>query len=178
MTEIPLFLDFEASSLEAASYPIQVAWSDAAGQIESWYLNPYCVDDWTDWDFHAQQAVHGISRAFLREEGKHPRFVAERMNAALAWQTAYVTGWDFDRMWCARLLVAAGLEATFELGNYWQLFPDEYLQFGEDGRQHIESLAEEAWRRTPGRRHDAAVDVLQMIELYRMVVEQSKPGGR
>lgn len=55
----PCFIDFEASSLEHNSYPIEVAWSDADGRIESWLIDTSGVPSWTDWDDRVQQGMHG-----------------------------------------------------------------------------------------------------------------------
>ena len=42
-TQMPRFLDIEASSLSNTSYPIEIAWSDGQGNIESYLINPYPI---------------------------------------------------------------------------------------------------------------------------------------
>jgi len=66
---MPRFLDIEASSLNDASYPIEIAWSDEKGNIESHLINPYAIEEWTDWDFYAEHKIHGLSRFMCRELG-------------------------------------------------------------------------------------------------------------
>jgi hypothetical protein len=68
---IPRFLDVEASSLSMDSYPIEIAWSDHCGGIESHLINPYGIKEWIDWDYNAQQ-MHGINRKQCQEEGLLP----------------------------------------------------------------------------------------------------------
>src|SRR5947209_5891700 len=49
MDTLPPFLDFEASSLRSASYPIEVAWSHPDGSIESHLISPAGLGRCTDW---------------------------------------------------------------------------------------------------------------------------------
>ena len=80
---LPLFIDFEASSLSGKSYPIEVAWSDREGNIESWLINPeHYPASWTDWN-PGSERLHGLSRAYLAEHGTPPLKVAQRMNEQL-----------------------------------------------------------------------------------------------
>ena len=60
------FLDFEASSLGKASYPIEVAWVFEDRTSESHLIKP--APDWTDWN-PAAQAIHRIERRVLEETG-------------------------------------------------------------------------------------------------------------
>jgi len=90
----PRFLDIEASSLSMDSYPIEVAWSDNYGTIESHLINPYSVEYWTDWDYNAQQ-IHGISRKQCREEGISPEKLCHRMKNSIARGEVGVR-FDFD----------------------------------------------------------------------------------
>ena len=82
MQATPVFLDFEASSLASASYPIEVAWSCGGDSIESHLISPTGVSRWTDWSAKAE-ALHGLSREQLIAEGKPPVWVAQSMNEQL-----------------------------------------------------------------------------------------------
>lgn len=73
MPEIPCMIDFQASSLSPDSYPIEVAWSDASGAVESHYIAP--SPGWTDWDLGSED-IHWISREILFELGKPVEWVA------------------------------------------------------------------------------------------------------
>jgi hypothetical protein len=115
MLQIPIFADFEASSLSSDSYPIEVAWN--IGQdIESHLINPYCIESWTDWDPVAQ-AVHGLSRNYLSTHGEHPTSVAERMNQVLSGQSIYFDGMPHDQWWMDELFAAAEIKRQFKVSD-------------------------------------------------------------
>ena len=101
----PVFLDFEASSLASASYPIEVAWSLPDGVIESHLISPAGIERWTDWSTQAER-LHGISRAQLLAEGKAPAWICRRLNEQLAGQTVYTDAPDYDRAWLDELFSA------------------------------------------------------------------------
>ncbi|NJD07038.1 MAG: hypothetical protein FIA97_11155 [Methylococcaceae bacterium] len=69
MENIPSFIDFEASSLGSASYPIEGAWNLAGGSIESCLISPAGISRWTDWSDKAER-IHGIAKAQLLVEGR------------------------------------------------------------------------------------------------------------
>ncbi|WP_332800637.1 3'-5' exonuclease [Sphingomonas sp. PB2P12] len=99
------FLDFEASSLGKASYPIEVAWVFEDGTSESHLIRP--APDWTDWD-PAAQAIHGIERRELEEAGEDHAVVAARMVEALAGHDLLASAPSWDGKWLSALLRAGG----------------------------------------------------------------------
>lgn len=101
-----VFLDFEASSLKKAGYPIEVAWVFGTGFEETHLIKP--APDWIDWADDAQ-AIHGISRATLVAEGEPHDAVAQRMLTVLSGLALYATAPSWDGHWLSRLLRAAGL---------------------------------------------------------------------
>lgn len=155
---LPCFIDFEASSLSGKSYPIEVAWSDLEGNIESWLIDPrHYPDDWTDWD-PSSERLHGLSRAYLAEHGKPPLTVAQRMNAQLRDQRLYSDAPEYDGFWLRRLYEAAGLKAAFELADATKLLHSvypEYVRFSENAREKAGGV------------HRATFDVNYLVELYR-----------
>lgn len=173
MSEYPLFLDCEASSLSSYSYPIEIAWSDEAGDIESHLINPYLYpDDYTDWDPSAQ-AVHGLSRAYLMENGESTSIVAERMNKVLAGKTLYTDAPDFDSFWVHRLFKAVGINRQFGFAHVdtllMQLLPVEYwFSDLKNGQRHISELMKEAREQTGLAAHRASHDVAYLIQLYKL----------
>jgi hypothetical protein len=184
----PLFIDFEASSLGPTSYPIEAGFSDPeAGAPISLLINPYAVEDWTDWDLHAQNSIHCISREQLREQGRHPVEVAEQMNCLFDGRSLYCDGGDFDRHWCHRLFEAANCTPLFRIDDVEELWAEllrgqqslkEYLRGKANGLnpdwQVRRTLLEElAWQRTPGPRHRAANDVAYLEQLYQLIVEET-----
>jgi len=149
---LPCFIDCEASSLDADSYPTEIGWSLPDGEIKSILINPYSQEDWTDWDFHAQQLT-GISRKLLREEGHHPFDVATTLNADLKGITVYSDAVDFDGRWCRKLFEAVELKMEFDIKHFWLAFKGLV-----DNEKHMWELIFDAEKRL-GSCHRAAVDV-------------------
>lgn len=170
-TELPRFLDFEASGLGADGYPIQVAWSAADGSVEEcWLIEP--AQGWAleeGWD-PAAERVHGIPFATVREQGKPAVWIAARMNEQLAGQTVYVDGGACDQVWCRQLFAAADIAPCFTLGDYWELMLEVLppSQTRRPGWQY--AFQDAAWKRVQrscgGRRHHADTDVHYLVELY------------
>lgn len=172
MTELPIFLDIEASSLDSGSYPIEIAWSDADGDIESHLINPYHIMRWVDWDLHAQ-ALHGLSRDYLMQHGEAPWAVAMRVKEALRYREIYSTAPEFDQYWLNELFQVSGVRSdAVKLLDFRELWR---------GRQPaaivyklLDDLSDAAWARVPaecGQQHRAGADVRQMIELYQLANE-------
>lgn len=101
-----VFLDFEASSLADASYPIEVGWVFEDGQGESHLIRP--ADDWLDWNPGAE-AIHGLSRSRLIEEGSAHDVVARRMVEVLAGHDLFASAPSWDGKWLSVLLRRSGL---------------------------------------------------------------------
>ncbi|RXD03625.1 transcriptional regulator [Sphingomonas sp. UV9] len=99
------FLDFEASSLGKASYPIEVAWVFEDGASESHLIRP--APDWTDWN-PAAEAIHQIPRTVLEAEGEDHRVVAARMVAVLTGHDLLASAPSWDGKWLSALLRAGG----------------------------------------------------------------------
>lgn len=100
------FLDFEASSLSKASYPVEVAWVFADGSGESHLIRP--APAWTDWAPEAE-SVHGLARENLIREGRPHDWVALHMLTGLRGVPLYASAPSWDGQWLSRLLRAAGL---------------------------------------------------------------------
>jgi hypothetical protein len=100
------FLDFEASSLGKSSYPIEVAWVFATGEAESFLIRP--APGWTDWAAEAE-AVHGLPRQRLVQEGKAHDWLALHMLTVLRGVELYASAPSWDGRWLSRLLRASGL---------------------------------------------------------------------
>jgi len=171
---MPRFLDVEASSLSMDSYPIEVAWSDNQGKIESHLINPYCVDYWDDWDYNAQQ-IHSISRKQLREEGISPQKLCHRMNSSIAiGEIIYADGGPFDKNWID-VLFQEGTQlgyAKFDIVHSDAVMLPLLQKIETDEKkcwQLYESLKLEARKMVDGR-HRAKVDVQYLIELYKLCI--------
>lgn len=128
MIKFPLaIIDFEASSLNPESFPIEVGLavahtSDAPIKVWSSLINP--AKDWIarrDWDKSAAD-THMITLAELAG-GLPPSQVAETLNAALGPEgIAYSDGGNYDGHWLRTLYRAAGIKPTFVMWDIAVLF--------------------------------------------------------
>ncbi len=118
MTNRPIFIDFEASSLSRHSHPIEVVWSGPDGAIQIFLIKP--EPSWTDWDDYAENAIHSISRAQLHAKCLTAADVVEKKTAALSGQTVYASDPMFDGMWCEKLFDYKGYSVSlpFEFGDF------------------------------------------------------------
>jgi hypothetical protein len=173
---IPRFLDVEASSFHKHSYPIEIAWSDPDGAIETHLINPDGINDWTDWDFHAEQ-IHGISRKLCRESGVHPKSLCRRMSQSIApGELIYADGGQIDQDWIDVLFGAGSalgfsqfkvihsdsimlplLSSESDSGKSWRL----YEKLKQDARHKV------------GSRHRAGSDVQYLLELWQLCIRQA-----
>lgn len=100
-----VFLDFEASSLRKAGYPIEVGWVREDGEGEAHLIRPPPI--WADWDEDAER-IHGISRETLIASGDPPDAVVERMTEGLTGHELFASAPSWDGKWLSMLLRAAG----------------------------------------------------------------------
>lgn len=160
LSETPAFIDFEASSLDLiASYPIEVGVSLPDGTLHSWLIAPHVL--WKDWSQSAE-AIHGISRARLAEEGRDVGFVARELNALIS-GTVFCDAWTFDSFWLHRLFKTARLSSTFALESVSAILDNEQVENWAHTRvQVIKDLQLPV--------HRAANDALILQETWRRVV--------
>ncbi|MCC5812650.1 MAG: hypothetical protein JJU06_19990 [Ectothiorhodospiraceae bacterium] len=161
----PLFMDLEASSLRAhVSYPTEIAWSVTDGTIESVLIRP--EPDWTDWSEQAE-ALTGISRKLLADEGVTASMAASLLNQTLYGQTVYVDGGAYDRFWLRRLFTAAGAQPSFDVEDMSELIPVR-LRGCPEWADRLQELQQQA-REQAGPAHRASSDVLFLRHLYQAV---------
>jgi len=177
--KLPLFLDFEASSLSSCSYPIEVAWSRWDGSIESYLISPAGIEAWDDWSVLSEK-VHGISRAELMTQGKSPDWICRLMNQQLVGQVVYTDNPVYDGMWLAELFsVSKGSRLKFRLGPVdGVIFGNSYP--GPAGRvvasDELQGMKDEARKRVGGQ-HRARLDVQYLIELYKLATQGNEMDG-
>ncbi len=129
---MPAFIDFEASSLDLiCSYPIEVGVCLADGSLHSWLIRPAPL--WDDWSETAQ-AIHGLSREQLLDEGVEVPEVAAYLNDCLR-GTAYSDAWTFDSFWLHRLFRAARLTPAFGLESISQILTPAQINAWPQCRQ-------------------------------------------
>lgn len=164
----PVFLDFEASSLASASYPIEVAWSLPDGTIESHLISPAGIERWTDWSAQAER-LHGISRTQLLAEGQSPAWICRRLNEQLAGQIVYTDAPEYDQTWLDELFSACwGGAPSFVLASADELllgmlgprFPKR-----ADAVRELAAIKDEVRQRLP-QRHRARWDVGLLVQLW------------
>lgn len=141
-----VFLDFEASSLAKASYPIEVGWVFEDGTEEAHLIRP--APAWTDWDASAE-ALHHISRDRLLSEGEPHGAVAQRMLDVLSGHAVYATSPSWDGKWLSVLLRAAGQ-------------PRHALRLRDADEAHLEAATEVL---VPAGRGDLAAAVIHRARL-------------
>ncbi|MFA9462398.1 hypothetical protein [Thiohalorhabdus methylotrophus] len=167
---MPIFLDFEASSLGPESYPLEVAWGNTeTGVVAAHLIDPTGIPEWAEPIDPVAHQMHGLSRDHLAVNGEPPDQVARRLNEALAGRTAYCTAVHFDGLWLAELFADPDWEQAFGLldaGPLWNaLLP-------EGAEERYESAEAEAWARIQAagwQRHRAEADVRHLMEMYRIL---------
>jgi hypothetical protein len=167
---IPYFIDIEASSLSWNSYPIEVAWGNEKGNIESHLISPKTISHWTDWDPKAQQ-LHGINRKELLSQGKNPERVCERIAQCLTGREVYSDNPDFDAMWLSQLFDACNRRyPSIDLRHLDTLLISTYVPNPSNrisGLRDILTLKARARQTAPGI-HRAAHDVQYLIKVWRL----------
>ncbi|MEQ8935713.1 MAG: hypothetical protein RIE56_07965 [Amphiplicatus sp.] len=161
-----VFIDLEASGLGSKSWPVEVGWAFEDGAAQSLLIRPH--DSWTEeaWDAQAE-ALHGLTRTRLEEEGVETRAVCVALNEAFDGAKVYSDAPDWDGFWLFRLFSAAGVRQSFSILDYGRLIRPLL-----DQRQG--ALLERASRLAP-RRHRAADDARHLQVLYRLASEDCAP---
>ncbi len=112
---IPVFIDFEASSLDlVASYPIEVGVCMADGTLHDWLIKPHVI--WRDWSEKSQQ-IHGIAPEVLQREGLPISQVTHELNELLHGMTVYCDAWTFDCFWLHRLFKSIRRKPEFQIDS-------------------------------------------------------------
>ena len=121
-------LDIEASDIHPESYPIEVGILMPNGDSYCSLIKPPA--DWLHWSAEAE-AIHGISREELIENGRPVDEVAYTLNGFLKNKTIYSDCWVLDHPWMIRLFQAASLEPAFIVSDImYRLSEDEYDELG------------------------------------------------
>jgi hypothetical protein len=122
-----IIIDFEASSLNMESYPIEVGLAvakDLSGSVGVWSSLIIPDPEWVqggDWQ-PASQQIHGISRESLAG-GRHPAEIAETLNRIIEPHgQAWCDGGRYDGHWLKTLFLAARMKPRFDLWDISVLF--------------------------------------------------------
>lgn len=122
----PIFtIDFEASSLDDGTYPIEVGvcrWDSLAKPIEGWSMLIKPIPAWKEhgsW-CPSSQSVHGIKNDEL-DNGVSPTNVVSILNDILDANTAFCDGGAHDQHWAWMLARASGVKPKWKIQGFDQL---------------------------------------------------------
>lgn len=132
--DTPVFIDFEASSLDLlSSYPIEVGVCLANGETKSWLIKPHVL--WKDWSEKAAR-IHGISKEQLEREGKEISQVIDELNSLLSGDV-YCDAWAFDSFWLHRLFKTGKAKPNFHLDSLSSILDEEQINQWQDVRAEV-----------------------------------------
>jgi len=166
-------IDFEASSLSANGYPIEVGIADAAaGQVNSWLIRP--TQSWSmggHWDDRAE-AVHGIARDRIERDGLPVPDVIEAINnLGLTGGTVLSDCPRRDNKWLEDLYRAGGYSGPpFVIGDLEAFAATFAQQCGILSDAAMLRALEEATVAFPDS-HRAGIDARRGVELLRRLQE-------
>ena len=153
-------LDFEASSLDDDSYPIELGlalWPAPDEPILGWSTLIRPVGDWMrrgHWS-PASAKVHGIQGSDLLAHGRSPERFALALNEALGpGAVAWCDGGSYDAHWAGALFEAGGVRPSFVLGD-WHRF---VVLPGPQARERAL-----AWLKDAPTRHRARADAERLL---------------
>ena len=186
-------LDFEASSLDDGSFPIEVAWVDQSGCGEHYLIKP--APKWLDaagkplvWSAEAE-GLHGINFDTLVEQGVPCERVAKRIVEVLGIgdTVVYTDAPGQDGYWMWKLFEAADTRLPVPLNDtrtlygiacrpLLRLIPAEGKKGRWQGQQRITNLAheivaraEEAEHVSQRTRHRALPDAESLWRTWRAI---------
>lgn len=158
---LPAIIDVEASGFGRGSYPIEVAVALDNREIHGFLIRP--ETHWTHWSEQAQ-ALHGISRQELEQQGEPAKQVAQSLNDLLKGTVVYSDAWGFDNSWVGRLFHDVDVVPLFRIETINRLLDHTQME-----RWH--TTKEEVWQRSGQSRHRASVDVHVLQETFRLISE-------
>ena len=152
-----IIIDIEASGLDFESYPIEIAIL-LNNQCYSWLIKPQ--KNWLHWPESAE-AMHGISRQSLFDQGIQATQVAQEINKALQTTNGVLYSdaayWDAD--WIETLYLAVKSEKQFQICSIYDLLDKQQVEkFSENKAQLANS--------DKYREHRAGEDVKMIYEAY------------
>jgi hypothetical protein len=159
-SSLPPIIDVEASGFGRGSFPIEIGFALEDREVHSYLIKP--VSHWTHWSEEAE-AIHGISRDKLEQEGLNVRDVALLLNEHLFNKTLYSDAWSFDSSWIGRLFEEAELVQRFRIETINKLLTMEEMERWADTKSTL-------WNELDVDRHRAANDVRVLQETFLRVV--------
>lgn len=162
-TSLPPIIDVEASGFGRGSFPIEIGFALEDRKVQSYLIQP--SENWTHWSDEAE-AIHGISRQQLADDGLGVRDVALLLNEHLFDKTLYSDAWSFDSSWIGRLFEEAELVQRFRIETINKLLTMEEMERWTDTKSTL-------WNELDVGRHRAANDVKVLQETFKRVTSAS-----
>lgn len=135
-----IFVDCEASSLSAFSYPIEVALAFDKGHSQSFLINPQTMPNWRDWSESAEK-IHGYSQYDLADWGDSAHSVADALAPLIEGQTLYSDNPEADYMWLKKLFRdTRGTLPEFEVVQIMDVINQMWEQIEPDRHRRSERL--------------------------------------
>lgn len=130
-------VDIEASGISPDSYPIEVGVVMQDGRRYSSLIKP--MRHWQHWCPDAE-AIHGISREQLMDEGVDPEIVCQQINDLCSAQVLYSDCWIHDEQWIKRLFYDAASRPRFQCRSIEHLLTETQLEQWVQRKQAMASV--------------------------------------
>lgn len=152
----PSIIDIEASGFGPDSYPIEIGVVLTNGKR---YCSLICpASEWTHWDNEAAN-IHGITWAFLEENGRPVTEVAKALNDFLTQTTIYSDAWAVDIRWITRLFYTAGIHRQFNVSALENILSEAQMEIWHETKTRVLNS-------NNFKRHRASNDALIIQETY------------
>lgn len=157
------FVDFEASSLDLDSWPVEAAILGTSGQGDAFLIRRHPSWSMGAWDRRSAN-IHGIALADLQEKGEDWEAGLARLEAKAQGHPVFSDAAEFDQHWLDRLATAAGRAAPFRIRDWHEALPSGLKP------RVWRAIRAEAGMLAP-RAHRAAADTKFMLEVWRLAWE-------
>lgn len=172
MLENIAIIDFEASSLNSGSYPIElgVCLPDTR-YAESKLIRP--VPKWcsptrkSGWSYESQQ-IHGISFEQLEKEGEDAKDVVNWFFEVVGNRTIVSDAPEFDQYWLHTLIKDSGIEKNLPLLERIQFL---WVKCAKFDSKLVESAISLAKIKEPPT-HRALNDVKHMMKVFEIILDK------
>lgn len=121
MSPTLVFIDFEASSLDQESWPIEVGYATTCGREDDFLLQRQAGWPLAAWRSAAER-LHGVSLADLAEDGIAPQAALARL-APLRHALVVSDAAAFDNHWLTMIAEAADQPAPFTVRDWDMVLP-------------------------------------------------------
>lgn len=164
-------IDFEASSLEDGSFPIEVGlavWPAQSEAVSVWSSLIQPTEHWRrfgHWSIKSRR-VHGIALSELAA-GATPQAVSRTLNERIGGGIVWCDGGPYDVHWLRSLFEAGGVRPCFMLGNWHGLLRALPEHSRECAMDHLEKAPP---------RHRAGADAEQLIQALAAGIAATSPG--